>query len=165
MIFLLFTLNTNAATDTTKTKQQYDINDPRNPDCPCHKYQKLAEEEYARKNGSSKNKEAEIAVKGPKTNTNLSYFKSHHIPEAQIVSEKEHQITLKDDMEPKNKKESQSVTVTKPVRYNDIKTDNSRPHQKKTLWYKKVAFRFYLIGKRLNSVKIRPQHHVCFKWN
>lgn len=30
--------------DTTKTK--YDINDPRNPNCPCHKYQKIADEEY-----------------------------------------------------------------------------------------------------------------------
>lgn len=26
--------------------QVYDINDPRNPDCPCHKRQKIAEEEY-----------------------------------------------------------------------------------------------------------------------
>ena len=32
--------------DSTKTK--YDINDPRNPNCPCHKYQKIADEEYQR---------------------------------------------------------------------------------------------------------------------
>jgi hypothetical protein len=25
---------------------KYDLNDPRNPDCPCHKAQKLAEDEY-----------------------------------------------------------------------------------------------------------------------
>ena len=25
---------------------KYDINDPRNPDCPCHKAQKLADDEY-----------------------------------------------------------------------------------------------------------------------
>lgn len=25
---------------------KYDINDPRNPDCPCHKYQKIADREY-----------------------------------------------------------------------------------------------------------------------
>lgn len=30
--------------DSSKTK--YDINDPRNPHCPCHKYQKLADDEY-----------------------------------------------------------------------------------------------------------------------
>lgn len=27
-------------------KSKYDINDPRNPNCPCHKYQKIADEEY-----------------------------------------------------------------------------------------------------------------------
>ena len=30
--------------DSTKTK--YELNDPRNPDCPCHAAQKQAEEEY-----------------------------------------------------------------------------------------------------------------------
>jgi hypothetical protein len=28
----------------------YDLNDPRNPDCPCHKLQKQADQEYARQN-------------------------------------------------------------------------------------------------------------------
>lgn len=166
MIFLLFTLNTIAATDTTKTKQQYDINDPRNPDCPCHKYQKLAEEEYALKYGSSKNNEAPIAVKGSKTNTNFSHFESPNIPEAQIVTQTEQQIRQKKDVESKNKKENEFVTIIKPVRYGDMtKSVNTRPHCKKTLWHKKIAFRFYLIGKRLKSVKIRPRHHLCFKWN
>ena len=29
-----------------KSQTTFDINDPRNPHCPCHKYQKLADEEY-----------------------------------------------------------------------------------------------------------------------
>lgn len=29
-------------------QQQYDINDPRNPNCPCHQWQKKADEEYQR---------------------------------------------------------------------------------------------------------------------
>lgn len=33
-----------AVKDTTK--QQYALNDPRNPNCPCHKLQKQAEDEY-----------------------------------------------------------------------------------------------------------------------
>ena len=28
------------------SKKYFDLNDPRNPNCPCHKYQKLADEEY-----------------------------------------------------------------------------------------------------------------------
>jgi hypothetical protein len=35
-----------ASTDPDSTKQKYELNDPRNPDCPCHAAQKLAEEEY-----------------------------------------------------------------------------------------------------------------------
>jgi hypothetical protein len=33
-------------TGTDSTKQKYALNDPRNPDCPCHKYQQQAEKEY-----------------------------------------------------------------------------------------------------------------------
>lgn len=45
-IFLFFVQFT-FAQDTT---QKYELNDPRNPNCPCHKLQKQAEEEYAQKN-------------------------------------------------------------------------------------------------------------------
>lgn len=31
---------------SAKAQSSYPINDPRNPDCPCHKYQKLADEEF-----------------------------------------------------------------------------------------------------------------------
>jgi hypothetical protein len=32
----------------------YDLNDPRNPSCPCHKIQKLAEDQYLRQIKESK---------------------------------------------------------------------------------------------------------------
>ena len=31
-------------------KNKYELNDPRNPNCPCHKYQKLADEEFKKLN-------------------------------------------------------------------------------------------------------------------
>jgi hypothetical protein len=40
-------------------QQAYELNDPRNPDCPCHKLQKQAEEEYARQNMKAGNEEQE----------------------------------------------------------------------------------------------------------
>ena len=40
--------------DSLKTK--YELNDPRNPNCPCHKYQKLAEKEFKKMNGVGKYK-------------------------------------------------------------------------------------------------------------
>lgn len=50
-IFLLFFKGVSAITffeDSTKVK--YKLNDPRNPNCPCHKYQKLADEEFRKLN-------------------------------------------------------------------------------------------------------------------
>lgn len=50
MLIVLFTFacsSLKATNDTLKKKQAvYDLNDPRNPNCPCHKYQKLADEEF-----------------------------------------------------------------------------------------------------------------------
>lgn len=40
LLVLFFAFNLKSQTS------KYDINDPRNPHCPCHKYQKLADEEY-----------------------------------------------------------------------------------------------------------------------
>jgi hypothetical protein len=51
-LFLGFFLvpKTSAASDNTVVPDtnivKYDLNDPRNPDCPCHKAQQLAEAEY-----------------------------------------------------------------------------------------------------------------------
>lgn len=47
IIFLLFISTISFA------QSQYDINDPRNPDCPCHKLQKIADEEFAQLNSGS----------------------------------------------------------------------------------------------------------------
>jgi hypothetical protein len=61
-----------ANSDTTKLKQQhYDINDPRNPNCPCHKYQKLAEDEYAKLN-KQKKQEIPIVKKEPESTPEMT---------------------------------------------------------------------------------------------
>ncbi len=45
---------------------KFDITDPRNPKCPCHKYQKLADEEYRKLLGR------EVKIKTDNTNSNYS---------------------------------------------------------------------------------------------
>lgn len=42
----VFTLKNVKANGEDSLKTKYDLNDPRNPNCPCHKYQKQADEEY-----------------------------------------------------------------------------------------------------------------------
>ena len=54
-LFLFFPHHTSASTgtDPDSGKVKYELNDPRNPDCPCHKYQKLAEDEYKKSLGNN----------------------------------------------------------------------------------------------------------------
>ncbi len=47
-LFILLLFFSNTALSQNFQNQQYDINDPRNPNCPCHKLQKLADDEYKR---------------------------------------------------------------------------------------------------------------------
>lgn len=54
----LFLMNINLNAKTTpkdSLKIVYPKSDPRNPDCPCHKYQKLAEREFKRESRIGKN--------------------------------------------------------------------------------------------------------------
>lgn len=46
LVFLLLVLFFSVSLKSQTSS--YDINDPRNPHCPCHKHQKLADEEYAK---------------------------------------------------------------------------------------------------------------------
>lgn len=51
-----------------KAQTTYPINDPRNPNCPCHKYQKQAEEEYKKllgQNNAVKDKPIDIISNKP----------------------------------------------------------------------------------------------------
>ena len=72
-IFFIFSTKSNAITDTTKiSKEKYELNDPRNPDCPCHKLQKQAEDEYARLNGTKAL--SEVSENRRKKKTNWIHF-------------------------------------------------------------------------------------------
>ncbi len=61
LLFFLFTQISFAQPD----KQVFDLNDPRNPDCPCHKYQKMADEEFEQLKKKNKlNQSDEVADVG-----------------------------------------------------------------------------------------------------
>lgn len=52
---------------------KFDITDPRNPKCPCHKYQKLADEEYRKLLGRDASASSAGAIKIKNDNTNSNY--------------------------------------------------------------------------------------------
>lgn len=47
LLFAAHLLGAANRAETDSTKSKYDLNDPRNPQCPCHQYQAQADKEYA----------------------------------------------------------------------------------------------------------------------
>jgi hypothetical protein len=65
LTLLLMLLSTIVFSQTNN--QQYDLNDPRNPDCPCHKLQKQAEDEYKQQQVEN-NTDNQMALNNNKVN-------------------------------------------------------------------------------------------------
>lgn len=59
-MYLILFLNISNA----QVEQNYSINDPRNPNCPCHQYQKLADDEFKNLAANSDKKNSEAIVAG-----------------------------------------------------------------------------------------------------
>jgi hypothetical protein len=75
LLFLLFTHLSSA--QPGNDKQVFDLNDPRNPDCPCHKYQKMADDEFEQLNKKNKlNQSGDLAELGDGQNLNLKQRQS-----------------------------------------------------------------------------------------
>lgn len=47
LLLLFFSGKANVLPPDSLKGEEYPINDPRNPNCPCHKYQEIADKEYA----------------------------------------------------------------------------------------------------------------------
>jgi hypothetical protein len=64
----------------SKTVSVFEINDPRNPECPCHQLQKIAENEYSKLhyNSSKGNYIVRISKKYQKS-LNRIYFRSRRV--------------------------------------------------------------------------------------
>ncbi len=62
--------NNFSTSDPDSTKQKYELNDPRNPDCPCHAAQKQAEDEYKRLQGQNGNQQNNSNANNVTTTTN-----------------------------------------------------------------------------------------------
>lgn len=151
-------------TDTTLNKKQnYALNDPRNPDCPCHKQQQLADEEYARlqkKNAKllvnivstnlKKEKAVSIPVKSIDLVNTTNFKKGAHIDTLQQL----HDLNVKTSM---NVKEGNS-------RKKSIITTGSK--RKSFIKLTKVNKIKFVILNRLRRIK-KPHiiTNLCFHWN
>lgn len=76
-------------TQATDSNTAYDLNDPRNPDCPCHKLQKQAEEEYARQHKSMQEAHpADSVVQAVRTGQGNAVSKGGSVNEPSVKKKK-----------------------------------------------------------------------------
>lgn len=114
LLFLISTQLSFAGTDTTKAgDQQFPLNDPRNPNCPCHKLQKQAEDEFAQQN-KTKDQFGNIE------NNNNNDVNDKETNEPKLVSEIGERVI-------------RSTSTTSIIKYK---------HKKKVNWITKVRFKF-----------------------
>lgn len=104
LFFLIFQFSF-AITDTAKvTKQQYPLNDPRNPDCPCHKLQKQAEDEFALQNNVNKEVENTIG------NNANEIVKNNIISKSKVVDRAKSSDNASSNMKSGHKKNHNWIT-------------------------------------------------------
>ncbi|MFY9309881.1 MAG: hypothetical protein WAQ28_12610 [Bacteroidia bacterium] len=163
--FFIFIHSTHATTDTIKSKSQFDINDPRNPDCPCHKYQKLADEEYASKLGSSKNNEFGSLGNASHKSIENSFKELSYIPDINTGRDVGQQMQQKDNPATSDKSNNLSIAIVSKSLSHSYSRSQSGKRPKKSNLKAKLVFRYYLICKRLNPVRFKAENHLCFKWN
>ncbi len=125
LIQLSFAQNTNV---------QYDINDPRNPDCPCHKLQKQAEEEFEQQKNNPGN---------------------FDIVE---VSNKDNRVEEEKENDEEISLQSHRSTAT----LSSLAFKKRNKHRKKVIWINKSQLVFSKNSKGIK--RVRPDYSVCFKW-
>lgn len=166
-LFIFFFFFSNNAFAQNLGNQQYDLNDPRNPDCPCHKLQKLADDEY----NKIKNNDVQQVLA---SNLNVKISNLNNI---------DNNINVQDN----NFNPSQNNFKQISNKVDNVGNDNS-PHQAKRdfsqnrsnssvgsgssgskakkkksgLWLRKKLYRAKLKNSKIR--KVRPNYSVCYKW-
>jgi len=155
-LFILFFLFSSNAFGQNVEHQQFDINDPRNPDCPCHKLQKLADDEYQQiLNDNNGNEQREFAMH------TINLEQSENNSQQQLLNVN----SFKQIINKENESNPENSSIYFKSKFPSMGSGGSGPSVKK----KKRTIRFY---KKLNIAKLkhskikkaRPNYAVCYKW-
>ncbi len=153
LFILFFLLSSTAFAQNLLNNKQYDLNDPRNPDCPCHKLQKLADDEYNRQQNG--------------TNQFVSNFNK-----IDLNDNVDNQINIQQNFNPVNDNLGNDNESTKnkfhfePRRSNGslgLGISSGRNKKKKTGNYiMKKIYRAKIKHSKIKKAK--PNYSVCYKW-
>lgn len=138
LLFALFCISAQFSyAQVNKNHEQYDINDPRNPNCPCHKYQKMADDEYKQTQHSNQTNQFVI-------NADIDPVRNKGIDRSfqqkdRAFNPKTNTISLSSDISYKrSKKKNPGASIRKKINRTKLK-------------YSKIR-------------KQRPDYSVCYKW-
>ncbi len=161
-LFILFLFFSCPVFSQNIQNQQYDLNDPRNPNCPCHKLQKQADDAYQQ----LLNNEQQNKFQGNFSNINLadnnrSNFstialnndanRSHFNPAENIG---------RDNSSHQQKREFDFGHAEKPS-FGGSSASRMKNKKPGTLLSKKLN-RTRLKHSKIK--KVRPNYSVCYKW-
>ena len=159
-LFILLLLFSSSAFSQNLGNQEYDINDPRNPNCPCHKLQQMADDEYNKiQNDNRNNEQRQFAM----NLNNFNKFDNNDNQQRQLLNVR--------NFNPidNNGNDNSSNQVKRDLNFKSrdlsIGSGSSGSKAKK----KRSGFEFY---KKLNRAKlkhskikkVRPNYVVCYKW-
>lgn len=160
-LFILFFLLSSNTFAQNIQNQEYDINDPRNPNCPCHKLQQMADDEY-NKIQNDNNRQNNLNIQNQLFASNFNKINNNDNEQQQLNVRNFNPID-------NNGSDNSSNQVKRDFNFKSrelsIGTGSSGSKAKK----KKSGTEFY---KKLNRAKlkhskikkVRPNYAVCYKW-
>lgn len=148
IVFLFASASTFATTDTTQlAREKYPLTDPRNPNCPCHKYQELADKEYALLTIAPKPEIKRIT----RNKVELQSF----IPQQPQLIQTNNNIFV-----------PEIVLPIHPIKETSLSESNSANRHKKNINISnKLKFRLYRLQKKLHSKTKYIDVNKCFLWH
>ena len=163
--------------------QEYDLNDPRNPNCPCHKYQKMADDEFKKlqkkdksnhteKIADKENRQNKISQKKNKSNHSekVADNENHETPGDQLKKMPEENTPNQPEgiVDDENKQNHISQKTQVKVKESSVVSGNSdyysKKHKRKKLIGRIHKFTNYFTLKPNKTRKVKPIYSICFKW-
>lgn len=151
VLFAFASSSLKAVNDTLKKKQPvYDLNDPRNPNCPCHKYQKLADEEFLKQKKQKNKKRPEGA-----DNQEFVFTSNSSLVQKNIVLE---------EFNPKKINSNNVVQSREEIATNKrSKKRHTKMPNKSSIT--KLKFKIYKMYNNRRKVKFSKNYNNCFTWH
>ena len=162
-LFILILLFSNSAFSQNLGNQEYDINDPRNPNCPCHKLQQMADDEYNKIQNDNNRQNNNLNVQNQLFASNFNKNDNNNDEQRQLLNVR--------NFNPidNNGSDNSSNQVKRDFNFKSrdlsigSESSGSRVKKKKsgTAFYKKLN-RAKLKHSKIKKVK--PNYSVCYKW-